>query len=454
MRKRFTVASVLMTVFAFACVAPAALRAAEPKQGSDLAKMAKEVAKEVEALRGWTFKKPVANRFATPADVRNYLEKELAEQTPPEKIRRIETLLRMVGLVPNECNLKQTFVDLLEEQVGGYYDTKTESLRLVKRDTPLPPLIQRVMLAHELTHALDDQHVDLEAFLERMGGQTEDRDLVAMSVVEGSATALMTRYMTRAALSGRFEQGEVQAYANREMKRSKRLLDAPRYFTAMLGAYVCGMQFLCHGDPMAMLGGKGKTVGEHLKAATKEPPESMEQILHPEKYWDEATRDAPIVLDDAAVTKILQGDGRWVVHTDTLGELLIAILTTPPGVRPSLMSMGVPAMWTNDGAKGWGGDRLYLSAEGPDAKTAARDPKQPRGLWLTVWDTPRDRDEFRRAYERRPPQVPRAVVPFGTLGVAVLFGFEQQEAEAMVDRLRKASLPMTRGDEPWSPWAL
>jgi len=449
-RFRVSVVALLMAVVLPAC----AVCAAEPKQGSALAKMAKEVAKEVEALRGWTFKKPVANRFTTPAEVRQYLEREVAEQMPPDRIHRVATFLRMVGLVPNDCDLTRTFLDLLEEQVGGYYDSETKALRLVDRGQPMPPLVQRVMLAHELTHALDDQYVDLDAFLKGLTGKTEDMDLVAMSVVEGSATALMTRYMARATLSGRFDVGDVQAYANREVARSRKMLESPRYFTAMLGAYVCGMQFLCHGDPMAMIGGKGETVGKHMLAATKEPPRSMEQILHPEKYWDDAMRDDPVVLDDEAVTRILEGDGRWVVHTDTLGELLTAILTTPPGVRPSLVSMGVASMWTNDGAAGWGGDRFYLVASGSDSAAAARDPKQPRGLWLTVWDTPRDRDEFRRTYERRPPQTPRAVVPFGNLGAAVLFGFGQDEAEAMVDRLRKVALPMTRAGKPWSPWAL
>jgi len=427
------------------------VQAAEP---TDLARLAGEVAKEVEALRGWKFKMPVSKRFVTPKDVRAYLDKQVAEQCPPEKVKRLQVFLRMVGLLPADCDLKRTFLDLLQEQVGGYYDSKADALCLVDRGEPLPPLVQRVILAHELTHALDDQYVDLDAFLEKRIGQSEDMDLVAMSVVEGSATALMTRYMARAALSGRYDAGQLQEYTAREARRSRKLLDAPRYFTAMLGAYVCGMEFLARGNLMAVMVGKGKSVGENLVQATKDPPRSTEQILHPKKYWDQALRDAPVVLDDEAAARLLEGDGRWVVHTDTVGELLCAILTNPPGVRRSLFGMNTASAWTNEGAAGWGGDRFYLLAAGPDAETAARDLERPRGLWITLWDSPRDREEFAKTYGRRQPQGRRLLVPLGNLGAVVLFEFDEAAARALAERLRKSPPAMTRAGKPWSPWAL
>ncbi len=427
-------------------------RSAAPAK--NLARVAAEVAKEVEALRGWTFKTPVAKRFAGPKDVRAYLDKQVAEQCPPEKAKRLQIFLRMVGLLPADCDLRRTFLDLFEEQVGGYYDSKADALCLVDRGKPLPPLVQRVILAHELTHALDDQYVDLDAFIEKSMGQSEDMDLTAMSVVEGSATALMTRYMARAALSGQYEAGQLQAYAAREAKRSRKLLDAPRYFTAMLGAYVCGMEFLARGNLVAVMAGKGKSVGENLMAAAKNPPRSTEQILHPKKYWDEDLRDDPVVLDDESVGRLIEGDGLWVVHADTVGELLCAILTNPPGVRRSLLGMNTASAWTNEGAAGWGGDRFYLLASGPDAETAGRNLKQPRGLWIALWDSPHDREEFLRTYGRRKPQGPRLLVPLGNLGAVALFGFDEPAARALAKRLQKSPPAMSRGGTPWSPWAL
>ncbi len=437
---------------------PASAEAAAPAPPSgaakrpDLARLAEEVAREVEALRGWKFKRPVARRMAGPADVRAYLERQIAEQVPPEKVRRIQAFLRLVGLLPPDCDLKRTFLDLLQEQVGGYYDHKTDALCLVDRGEPLPPLVARIMLAHELTHALDDQHADLDAFFEKMTGRSEDLDLVAAAVTEGSATTLMTRYMARAMLSAALEDAQgLQAYTEREARRSRRLLEAPRYFAALLGAYVCGMEFLARGDPATAL---AKGVGENFLAAVKNPPRSTEQILHPAKYWDPARRDEPVVVDDAAVARLLETGGRWVVHTDTVGEMLCAVLTNPPGVRRSLFGMSTAAAWTNRGAEGWGGDRFYLVASGPDRASAARDLKEPRGLWITLWDTPRDRDEFVETYTRRPPTVVRVVAPMGNLGAVVLLGFPEAEARALARRLGEAPPPMTRGGRPWSPWSV
>jgi len=453
MKPRFPAVVLACVCLCLSCIGPA-VRAAESARPSDLARVAREVAKEVETLRGWKFKTPVAHKMASPEDVRAYLDRQIAEQCPPEKVQRLETFLRMVGLLPTDCRLKRTLLGLLQEQVGGYYDPEVDALYLVDRGEPLPPLVRRVMLAHELTHALDDQHVDLEAFLDKCIGQSEDRDLAAMAVVEGSATALMTRYMARAALSGRFDGGQLQAYADREARRSRKLVRAPRYFTAMLGAYVCGMEFLARGNLLAVMAGKGKSVGDNLLAAAENPPTSTEQILHPQKYWDEARRDRPVVLDDQAAARLLEGDGRWVIHADTVGELLTAILTNPPGVRRNLLGMNTAAAWTNRGAAGWGGDRFYLLAAGPDAETAGRRLQAPRGVWITLWDTPRDRREFLETYGRRQPAGRRVLVPLGNLGAVGLFGFDDAEADALAERLRKSPPAMTRDGKPWAPWLL
>ena len=96
----------------------------------DMAQVVKEVAKEVEALRGWTFKQVVEKRSCTPQEALAYVKQEIQEQAPPERIAKIQAFLRTVGLLPPDCDLKKTLLDLLEEQVGGYYDTKTKALYL------------------------------------------------------------------------------------------------------------------------------------------------------------------------------------------------------------------------------------------------------------------------------------------------------------------------------------
>ena len=420
----------------------------------DLAQVTDEVAKEVEALRGWTFKQPVEKRSCTPQEALAYVKREIREQTPPERIAKIQAFLRTVGLLPQDCDLKKTLLDLLEEQVGGYYDTKTKALYLVERGERMPDLVARIFLAHELTHALDDQHVGLEGFLKGLLGQSEDLDLVAASVTEGSATSLMTQYMMRAQLSGRHNMSDLQAYALQEAERSKVFASAPRYFSTMLATYLCGMTFLTRGNILAAALGDNQAVGRNLMAAVKDPPKSTEQILHPEKYWDPAKRDDPVVVDDAAAAGMLQKPGRRVVHTNTVGEMLCAILTAPPGRRMNVLTMQMTDSWTNPAARGWGGDRFYLLASGASAEAAAAALTDLRGVWFTLWDTPQDRDEFVAAYERQPATGRRTIVGLGSLGAVVLFGFDEAEEKAVADRIKKAPPPMTRAGKPWAPWAL
>jgi hypothetical protein len=409
----------------------------------------------VEALRGWQFTKPVKKQLCTPEHVRTYVEKEVAEQLPAGKAALAEAFLRTIGLLPKDVDLRETFYDLMEEQVGGFYDRDTGAMCLVSRGSPLPALVERSLLAHELTHALDDQKVGLDAMIKGHVGKSEDMDLVTGALVEGSATSLMMQYMMRAQLSGKYPLGDLQAYSTQEMERSRKFMDAPPYFTVLLATYMCGMEFLAGGPAaLLMLTPDNRRVGERFLKAAGDMPRSTEQILHPEKYWDAATRDEPVVVDDDAAVRLLQAPGRWVVHKDTLGEMLTAILTLPQGHKRDMMAMSSSAGWTNDAAAGWGGDRFYLLAAGPDAEAAKEKLDGLAGVWITLWDTPKDRDEFLKAYEATPQPLPRRVIRLGTSAAVVLLGYDEAAAAAMEQRLRQSPPPMKRGDRPWTPWSL
>jgi hypothetical protein len=320
-------------------------------------------------------------------------------------------------------------------------------MHLVSRDA-LPPFIERITLAHELTHALDDQYVDLGAFTKARENKTEDLDLTTESVVEGSATALMLQYAAKAMMSGAVDPKALQAYGEQEASRNKAFLDAPRYFTAMLASYLCGMQFLARGQMLSLLtAADDKAIGDALVAALKDPPDSTEQILHPEKYWDPAKRDRPVVIDDAAAEKWLARRGRWVVAADTIGEMLTAILTSPSGTPLNLETLQIDA-WTNAAATGWGGDRFYLLASGGNARAARAGLKDPKGVWVTAWDTTKDRDEFLDALPKGSVASGAAADPAGDLVAVVYFGIDAGERTRLTARLRDKPLPMGQGGQP------
>jgi hypothetical protein len=418
----------------------------------DLVRLADEVAKEVETLRGWTFKQPVRKQLASPQQVRQYIEKQLETTLPRGQVAVVQAFLRTIGLIPPACDLRATYLTLLENQIAGYYEPETKTMNLVERAGGMPAIVERIMLAHELTHALDDQFVDLRALITPAPARTEDSDIAVSAVTEGSATGLMLQYLAKEQRAGRVDvQGLVQ-FAAQEMERSKAFFDAPRYFSAMLASYICGMQFLARGDVMALMtAADNAAIGKSFLAATQDLPTSSEQILHPAKYWDPAARDDPVIVGDDSAEAWLAQPGRWIVHRDTVGEMLTAILAAPRDGRPDLAAMQTADGWTAPAARGWGGDRFFLLASGRDAAEAARLLMDLRGVWVTVWDSPVDRDEFVAALPQGSLPSGHAVIPMGTHGAIVFVGFGEGDRATLAARLARTPLTLTRNGKAWPP---
>src|ERR1043165_1414242 len=109
-------------------------------------------------------KHEVKRRLASREEVVSYLKKNMAEDKDVQRLRRTELVLKKFGLLPKDFDLHSFLVNLLEEQVAGYYDAKTKTVNLL--DWVIPDL-QRPVLAHELTHALQDQSFGLDKWLKK-----------------------------------------------------------------------------------------------------------------------------------------------------------------------------------------------------------------------------------------------------------------------------------------------
>jgi hypothetical protein len=452
----FRAASALLLVaFAgFLCAAPAARTPAaaprpSPPGGPALEHLADEVAREVEQLRGWTFKRPVKQERIPAARARLDIQRIVLAAQTPDRRARLQAFLRMAGLIPHDCNLLATSLAILDQQVAGYYEPETRTLKLVDRPDPMPAFVERMVLAHELTHALDDQLIDLGGLM-KPGSGTEDTDFVAAAIAEGSATSLMLQAMLAAQKSGRFSLADLSSYVAKELSRAQTLEQLPRYFSAMFGSYVVGAAFLAKGDLATLMAmPDNKAVGAALLAARRALPRSSEQVLHPEKYWDAPRADQPVVFDDRAAAAWLGKPGRRIVHKDTLGELLTAMLTSPRDLARPLADLQSAAAWTNVGAAGWGGDRFYLLASRSDQE-ALKTTEGLQGVWMTAWDTPKDRDEFLAALDAGSPAPDSVAVPIGRQLAAVFIAVEQAERESLVRRLNLLPLPMSRGGQAWN----
>lgn len=421
---------------------------------AELIELARKIEPEVERLRGWKFKHKVKMDVYEEPALRAYIEKKVfEEQYGDGKLERTQAFLRLVGLIPPDCDLRKTTLDVLLSQIGGFYDPPTKSFYMLKRaGVDYGPLLNQVLIAHELTHALDDQYHDLDKLLSQRE-LSEDQSMALASVVEGSATLLMIHYMRAAMekLAGEDElalQRDLQRVMQSEIERSRPFLEAPRYFSSLVAAYMCGAWFVTRNNPEEWGdAAAGPRVGERVLSALRDPPQSTEQILHPEKYWDKAQRDEPILFDDDALSRLLEPPGRHTIERNTVGELYCAILTAPPGEPFNLMAASMPTYWTNDAATGWGGDRFFLLSDGATAAEARKDLKRPRGVWITAWDTPDDRDEFFDDYVQR-EMAGRVAKKLGARAAVFYFGFDAADAAALHDRLSDAPLRMRKGGRP------
>jgi hypothetical protein len=385
-----------MTILAHACLAciatlPAGPRASSP-QGEGrpaaapradltqegLEQVAKEIQAEVEALRGLAFKSPVRVKLAGQAEFLDYARRRQKETEGEGRMRRDESIAKLLGLVPGEMDLERTLMAILEKQVGGFYDPKEDAFYLMGG---FNGGVAKIILAHELAHALDDQHYDLDAGTKRCG-EASDRELAWRSVVEGSGTAAMNQWFLK-----HRKEVDPTDLAKAQSLGGPELAAAPGWlWKPLVASYLRGEGFLVRQGGLNLLMAKPKAAD--LDQALRTPPVSTEQILHPEKYWDPAKRDDPREVEFDLAT----APAGWrVVAQDTYGELLLALLTTPKEKRTGL-DVSNPANvlsieYTNEAAAGWDGDRLaLLEREGALALVCA-----------TTWDTPADAEQFAAA---------------------------------------------------------
>ena len=150
-------------------------------------------------------KHEVKRRLASREEVVSYLKKNMAEDKDVQRLRRTELVLKKFGLLPKDFDLQTFLVSLLEEQVAGYYDAKTKTVNLLDW---VAPDLQRPVLAHELTHALQDQSFGLDKW-QKKGNEDLDtkKDLkpddiikdenseARQAVVEGQAMVVLIDYM-------------------------------------------------------------------------------------------------------------------------------------------------------------------------------------------------------------------------------------------------------------------
>ena len=152
---------------------------------------ARAIARQVAGIRGLAVLRPIDFEVSDRETVRAYARASLADQMPPGQWESYEALLVHTGMIPPGTDLEELVVRLYAEQIAGYYDPARKTFYLADW---LPQLLQRGVVAHEVTHALQDQHFDLERWLAELS-PTEDGSLARAAVAEGDAMAAMIAYL-------------------------------------------------------------------------------------------------------------------------------------------------------------------------------------------------------------------------------------------------------------------
>ncbi|HEX5146709.1 MAG TPA: hypothetical protein VFV85_06775, partial [Conexibacter sp.] len=292
------------------------------------------IERRVEALRDLRYRRPVPVAIVSPAQARRQGLSDYDESESPAQQRTNEELLKLLGLLPARADLRGIESDVYGEQVAGYYDPRRKRLALVRGAG-----VDDVTLAHELTHALEDQYADLSKLGE---GGGDDASTAQQALVEGSATLVMEQYATRWPSStplGDAVAGLAQTASGTPL---------PAYMLrTLIFPYIQGERFVQ--ALRAADGGGWQLVN---LAERRRPPTTTAEILDPGR-WLRAQQPAPLALGDAVV--LAREPGWRRVAGSTLGEEDVAALLSP-------QTGPLPA---RELTAGWRGGRYALWRRGP-----------------------------------------------------------------------------------------
>ena len=352
------------------------------------------VVPELQAICGFAFRERVPVTVIDDRKAREYALARFRRLTPEAKIRADQSAFRLLGLIPPDLDVLKTLLDVLEEQAGGYYDPGTKSFYLL---ADMPKEMTALLTAHEMTHALEDQRYDIDGRLAKVIDD-DDASFALSALVEGSATIAAAVYVAKGVASGKLDPDRIGGMG--QAVPTERLNAMPEVMRRqLLGPYVLGMTFLVRGRVEKLQEGFPKG---GVDAAWARPPQSSEQILHPEKYWDPARRDDPKRVAIPNPSRVL-GKGFTRAGSGVLGELVLGSLVGAKTPEPAELASGL-VPWTNAAASGWAGDRYELWTSGDAAVL----------LLETVWDTENDAAEFAAALPRD-----RSAFAFRRAGVRV-----------------------------------
>jgi hypothetical protein len=314
-----------------------------------------QVMRQVAQIRGFDYSQRVVAEPVSQAEIGRDFVRFSDITYPQGQYARRSIAWDTIGVIPDGTSLRDAYESYGSSQVIGYYDTVTGELRFTGSESPTP--LERITLAHELTHAIDDQRFGLER-LDVLGAACKDENAsAAIALVEGNATFFMLLWARTFLTVAELVEVEVEAAAQDTST------EGVPPFVARLQAwpYDQGMRFIGALDARGGL--------DAVDEAFVDLPTSTEQIIHPERY----PNDAPTPVDVPDLSAEL-GSGWEDLDVMSIGEAWLQIAL---GLRLDGSEAGAAAA-------GWDGGTYRAWSNGTDTSVELS----------TVWDTARDAEEF------------------------------------------------------------
>jgi hypothetical protein len=334
----------------------------------DLLAQAEQVLRQMSEITGLPVKAPLKKQLISRPEVEKRLRMNLHAEMTPRELHIQEATLKAFGLVSRDFNLEHFLLKFYTEQAAGFYDPRQKVMFIA--DWPAPDM-QKMVLAHELTHALQDQNFGLEKFL-RAARKNEDATNARLAVVEGYATAAMMQQLVAP-----MELGEMPALElilgqviDQQFEEFPVFSKAPFFFRFQaLFPYVEGMGFMQRG----LSRGGWKLLGELFR----EPPVTTKEIFEPDFYFEKKPLPEIPLPRPEALSRI---PGLDLLTENTLGQMgYYAILGQ---------------FLSEDEAKsvshGWMADRYILYESSSAASASSSSPVVSRYVLVarTRWTNP------------------------------------------------------------------
>jgi hypothetical protein len=332
-----------------------------------------EVLQRVASLRQLQPKGAIKRAVRNRQQIRTAMLALAQDALSPEEWEAERKAMVQWGLLTSDFRLKEFVLDLLTEQAAGYYDPKQQTFFIADW---LPQLVQKPVMAHELVHAIQDQHYNLQKNFDLVKDQA-DLSLARKALIEGDAMAVMLMYLleplglTMADLPdmGALLQGSTALLGDQFQVYTRAPLILRQQ---LLFPYVHGLAFvkaaLAHG------GWPG------LQRVYQHPPVSTQQILHPETYLAETP-----VLPNEVTLQIPEGvlNTSWKkLKRDVLGEFFLSVI----------LQQFLPEEEARQSAAGWRGDRYELFEQ--------QDSGYLLLVCVTAWNTPVEATAFFQSYHK------------------------------------------------------